>query len=381
MEIVTNVLLLILVLMLVIGVGACLFGAFGFFRSILKSMAENPISIRDIFQSRGAVSHGPQITITNLNREYESLQKSLENALESEKMSDEDIASAFIDALSSPEDHSFPEQGTEKAGLVETSEEETEEEVKDRKRMFIFAYEGDVMASQNEDLANIVTAINSIYREGDEVVVNIESPGGTVPGYGFAASQLQRLKDKGIHLTACVDKIAASGGYMLASVADKIVAAPFSIIGSIGVVAQMPNFHELLKKLGVNYNEYTAGEFKRTVTTMGEITPEKEDKFREQLEDVHSLFKTHIERHRPNIDIEKVSTGEYWHGVRAKELGLVDEIGTSDDYILSMRDDYDVFMISMSRRLTLRERISDTISLSAEKLFHKISHSASRGLL
>jgi serine protease SohB len=380
MELVTNVFVLILVLMLIIMVGVCIFAGFAFTKSVFKSIAENPISLREIFQSRGSVDHGPRITITNLNREYDSLQKSLEDALDAEGMSDEDVASAFLEALTEgvvTEPTESEEELTEKEEEAESEEGEKEE----RKRMFIFSYEGDVVASQNEDLSNIVTAINAIYREGDEVVVSIESPGGTVPGYGYAASQLQRLKNNGIHLTACVDKIAASGGYMLASVADKIVAAPFSIIGSIGVVAQMPNFHELLKKMGVNYNEYTAGEFKRTVSTMGEITPEKEEKFREQLEDVHQLFKDHILSHRPDIDIEKVSTGEYWHGVRAKDLGLVDEIGTSDDYILSMRDDYDIFMISMSRRLTLRERISDTISLSAEKLYHKIAYKASKGLL
>lgn len=376
MELVTNVFVLILVIMLIIIIGACVFAAFSFTRSIINSLSKNPISLQDIFQSRGSADHGPRITITNLNREYDSLQKSLEDALESEVMTDEDIASAFIEAMS---DEVSVESDDSKESDVST--EETDESTEDRKRMFVFSYEGDVVASQNEDLSNIVTAINAIYREGDEVVISIESPGGTVPGYGYAASQLQRLKNNGIHLTACVDKIAASGGYMLASVADKIVAAPFSIIGSIGVVAQMPNFHELLKKLGVNYNEYTAGEFKRTVSTMGEITPEKEEKFREQLEDVHQLFKDHILSHRPDIDIEKVSTGEYWHGIRAKDLGLVDEIGTSDDYILSMRDEYDIFMISMSRRLTLRERISDTISLSAEKLYHKIAYKASKGLL
>ena len=187
--------------------------------------------------------------------------------------------------------------------------------------------------------------------------MRLESGGGVVHGYGLAASQLMRLREKNIPLTVSVDKVAASGGYMMACVGNSIIAAPFSIIGSIGVIAQIPNFHKVLKKHDVDFDQYTAGEFKRTVTMFGENTGEAKAKFREEIEDIHALFKDFIVQHRPDVDIVKVATGESWPGTRALERNLVDELKTSDDYLLENSKHADIYEISYVTKKSLIEKI------------------------
>ena len=200
--------------------------------------------------------------------------------------------------------------------------------------VYVLKFDGDIKASQVESLREEVTAILQASQAGDEVLCQVQSPGGVVYGYGLAAAQLLRLREGGLRLTVAVDEVAASGGYLMACVAHEIIAAPFAIIGSIGVVAQVPNFHRFLKKNDVEYKEYTAGEFKRTVSVFGEITPKGEEKFVEQLQETHDLFKYFVNRFRPQLDINKVATGEYWYGEKALELKLIDKIQTSDDFIL-----------------------------------------------
>jgi serine protease SohB len=202
-----------------------------------------------------------------------------------------------------------------------------------------------------------VTAIIAATGKDDEVVVRLESPGGAVPHYGLAAAQLMRLRDKAIKVTVCIDRIAASGGYMIACVADKIVAAPFAIIGSIGVVAEVPNFHRLLKKHDVDFQEMTAGEFKRTVSVFGEITEKGLKKFKEELEDTHLLFKEFVKANRPKLDIEQVATGEHWLARRGLELGLVDQLGTSDEYLVARAAEANLYQVAFERARSLRERL------------------------
>lgn len=214
-----------------------------------------------------------------------------------------------------------------------------------RPRVFVCRFDGDIRASAVASLREEVTAILSVAEKHDEVVAVITSPGGIIHGYGLAASQLQRIRDRGIPLTAAVDTVAASGGYMMACVADKIVAAPFAIIGSIGVVAQLPNFNRLLKKFDIDYEEITAGEFKRTLTLFGENTDADREKFRAEIEDAHELFKEFVVDNRPSVDIAAIATGEHWYGKRALERKLVDELRTSDDYLLSRSQDADIFEI------------------------------------
>ena len=214
-----------------------------------------------------------------------------------------------------------------------------------RPRMFVVDFVGDVQASEVVNLREEITAILSVAEEQDEVLVRLESPGGVVHGYGLAASQLQRIRNKSVPLTVAGDKVAASGGYMMACIANKIIAAPFSLLGSIGVVAQIPNFHRILKKNDIDVEILTAGEYKRTLTLFGENTDKAREKFVDELEDVHELFKDFVSDNRPQVDIKKVATGEAWFGKRALERDLVDELKTSDEYIVDSCADRDVFLV------------------------------------
>ncbi len=246
-------------------------------------------------------------------------------------------------------------------------------------KTYVLRFDGDVKASQVEGLREEITAILQVAKKADEVVAIVESPGGMVSTYGLAASQLLRLRESEIPLTVCVDVVAASGGYLMAVVAQKILAAPFAIVGSIGVVAQVPNFNRLLKKNDVDFKEYTAGEFKRTVSILGEITPKGEEKFQEQLEQTHVLFKSFVQKYRPQIDMIKVATGEYWYGQDALDLKLIDGLQTSDDYLLEkFKNKSHIFEISFEKKIPLSEKIagvmgtilSNTITSALQKTKH-----------
>ncbi|MFT7582392.1 MAG: serine protease SohB [Myxococcota bacterium] len=244
----------------------------------------------------------------------------------------------------------------------------------ERPRIYVLDFDGNVRASQVSALREEVTAILMVARPHDEVVVRLESSGGFVHAYGLAASQLERIKAREIALTVAVDKVAASGGYMMACVGAKVLAAPFAIIGSIGVVAGVPNVHRLLKKNNVDFELFTAGKYKRTVTVMGENTKEGRAKFQDDLEETHGLFKSHIQRHRPALDIEKVSTGEHWYGTQALSLGLIDEVTTSDDYLLSKLDSADLYSIQHKVKKPLLERVSGAAQGAIEGAIEQILH-------
>lgn len=226
------------------------------------------------------------------------------------------------------------------------------------KKIFLIDFEGDVKASAVENLREEITAVLTVATPSDEVVVRVESPGGVVHGYGLAASQLLRVREKNIPLTICIDKVAASGGYLMSCTGNKIYSAPFAIVGSIGVVAQVPNVHRLLKKHDVDYKEYTAGEFKRTVSLLGEITEKGEEKFKQQLEDTHILFKGFVQKFRPNLNLAEVATGEYWYGEQALSKGLVDEIKTSDEYLMGLAENHQIVKV----KFEVHESITDKLS-------------------
>lgn len=229
---------------------------------------------------------------------------------------------------------------------------------KNNQKIYVIDFKGDVQASAVENLREEITLILATAKAGkDRVVVRLESPGGMVHGYGLAAAQLVRLRDAGFHLTICVDKVAASGGYMMACIANEIITAPFAVVGSIGVVAQVPNFNRLLKEHNVDFELYTAGEYKRTVTMFGENTPEGKAKFEQELQQTHALFKHFVEKYRPKLNVEKVATGEHWYGQDALDLSLVDELKTSDEYLLSALPQHDVYVISTRRKPTLGEKL------------------------
>ena len=224
-------------------------------------------------------------------------------------------------------------------------------------RFYVIDFDGDIKASQVDALREAVTAALSIATTQDEIIIRLSSPGGSVNGYGLAASQLQRIRDKKIPLTVCIDTIAASGGYLMACVASQIIAAPFAIIGSIGVVAQLPNFHRWLKKHDVDFEILTAGEYKRTLTLFGENTSKGREKFQADLEDIHQQFRDFVLSHRDALDIQKVATGEHWLGTEALKLRLIDKLQTSDDYILSQLDKLDGFHINIHTKPSLLQKI------------------------
>ena len=240
-------------------------------------------------------------------------------------------------------------------------------------RVFVIDFKGSLDANEVASLREEISAILAIAEKGDEVVVNVESGGGMVHGYGLAASQLDRLRSAEIPLTICVDKVAASGGYMMACVANTIYAAPFAIVGSIGVVAQIPNFNRLLKKHDIDYEQHTAGDFKRTLTLFGENTDEGRQKFQEELEETHVLFKDFISKYRPTLDIAKVATGEHWYGQQALDLGLVDGLSTSDDVVMKLAEEKTVIKVRYQLKKKIADKLAHSASLAVDAVFNRLA--------
>ena len=230
-----------------------------------------------------------------------------------------------------------------------------------RPRGFVIDFKGDLKASAAASLREEVSAILEVASPDDQVILRLENHGGMVHEHGLAASQLARLRDRDIPLIVCVDKVAASGGYLMACVASRIHAAPFAVLGSIGVLAQIPNFHRLLDQKGVDFEQITAGKYKRTVTMFGRNTDADRAKLRDELEDVHALFKSAVSRYRPALDLERVATGEHWYGTRARELGLVDEIGTSDELLTGLAAERDLFQVSYRIRQPIQKRLMSQV--------------------
>jgi len=228
---------------------------------------------------------------------------------------------------------------------------------KPRPKLFVLEFEGDIKASAVKSMREEITALLSVAESQDEVLLKLDNSGGIVHEHGLAASQLQRIKDANLRFTVSVDKVAASGGYMMACVADKIVAAPFAIVGSIGVLAQLPNFNRLMNKAGIDFEQHTAGEYKRTVTMFGKNSDKERDKLKLDLQETHSLFRNFVVTHRPKLDMDKVATGEHWYGVQAMDLNLVDELKTSDELLVNALEQYDIFEIKMEIKKALQEKL------------------------
>jgi serine protease SohB len=302
--------------------------------------------------TKGKIKGKTKIKLRKLNKHYQNLAETINAAI---------LSKAERKQLAKKEKKN-------KKTTKKNKKKEKKSPEKNKKRIFVINFEGDLKASAVSSLREEITAILTVATPKDEVIVRLESSGGTVHGYGLAASQLQRIRDKFIPLTITVDKVAASGGYMMASVADKILAAPFAIIGSIGVVAQLPNFHKLLKKHDIDFEQITAGEYKRTLTLFGENTRRGRHKLQEDIEEAHELFKDFIKQHRPQIDIAKVATGEYWFAKRALDLKLVDELVTSDDYLLQSSKAAELFEVTYKKK----KKWSDKIFSSCHSTLNKI---------
>ncbi len=283
---------------------------------------------------RGKSSTKNQLSIEKMNEKYDEIHESLQETILSKK--------AF----------KAWRKEMKKAG------KQKEKELENKRRVFVLDFIGDMRASAVENLREEITAVLSSATPKDEVVVRLESPGGVVPNYGFAASQLERIREKNIPLTITVDKVAASGGYLMACVANKILAAPFAIIGSIGVVGQIPNFHRLLKKKDIDFEQITAGEYKRTLSIFGENTEKGREKFREEIQEIHHYFKQHIERNRPEVNVSEIATGEIWLASKAITLKLVDELMTSDDYLFTLANTVDIFHVHYQEKKSLLKRLT-----------------------
>ena len=299
------------------------------------------------------------LEITPLNQQFEDLKDTMLIAT-----TDESLQKAEEKKLTKAKKKLLSEQ-------KKTVKNVSESDVIKRSKVYVLNFDGNISASAVGHLREEITAVLTQATPNDEVLLKLESAGGMVHSYGLASSQLDRLRKKNVPLTVCVDKVAASGGYMMACVADKILAAPFAIIGSIGVVAQMPNFNKVLKKHDVEFELLTAGEHKRTLTMFGENTEKGREKFIEELEETHQLFKEYVSTRRPQIDINKIATGEIWYGSRAKDIKLIDDIQTSDEYLVSRIEDADVFEVAYVFKKKLHQRLGIAAEESADRLLVK----------
>ncbi len=282
-----------------------------------------------------------------------------ERRFDGDRLEVEDLNDKYRDMARTLKRASLPQKAFRKILKSDQKAEKRRQKVEDkgRKRIFVVDFHGDIKATEVASLREVITGVLMDAGEGDEVLVRLENAGGMVTEHGLAASQLARVREHKVALTVSVDKVAASGGYLMACVADRIIAAPFAVVGSIGVVAQLPNFHRLLEQSGVDFELHTAGEYKRTLTLFGENTEAGREKLRQQLEDTHLLFKDFISEYRPRLDLPRVATGEYWHGRQALDLGLVDEIKTSDDYLMDAREQADMLLVSYEARKRPVERL------------------------
>ncbi|MCL4409216.1 MAG: protease SohB [Firmicutes bacterium] len=263
--------------------------------------------------------------------------------------------------------HSLMSKKARKKAQKSAKKQDASEHEADRK-VFLIDFKGSMDAKEVESLRREVTAVLQVAADNDEVIVRIESGGGVVHGYGLGASQLQRIKERGLKLTVTIDKVAASGGYMMACVANTIVAAPFAVVGSIGVIAQLPNFHRLLKKNDVDFEQVTAGEYKRTLTLFGENTDADRAKFKQDIDEVHVLFKQHVSTQRPSVDIDRVATGEVWYGQQAVALNLVDQVATSDDIVLAASKVADVIRVSYQVKKNMAHKLTQSAVTSIEQV-------------
>lgn len=294
------------------------------------------------------------IEITSMNEQYDGMREALSLSL----LDDQARKLAEKDKKAEEKAERKAQKAAAKKARKQRGDGETHVSEPDKKRVFVMDFDGDIRATAVENMRREISAILTAATEQDEVVLRLESGGGTVTGYGLGASQLDRIKDKKVPLTICVDRVAASGGYMMACVADKLIAAPFAVLGSIGVVAQIPNVHRLLKKFNIDFEMLTAGKYKRTLTIFGENTDEGRQKFIEDIERIHDQFKGYVNERRPALNIDAVATGEIWSGQDVLDNQLADELGTSDAYLMEQCEDAEVMLVKFKKKKSMAERFS-----------------------
>ena len=307
-----------------------------FFAKVVTVLIALVFVMAIIAGSRGKKEETNKLSITHLNKKIQDLKNSLlENVMDKKVLKKQ-----------------LKEQ--EKQAKKETKKQSTDTV---KPKLFVLEFDGDIQATEVATMRDEITAVLSVAEPQDEVLLKLENGGGAVHGHGLAASQLKRIKDAKLNLTVSVDMVAASGGYMMACVADKIIAAPFAILGSIGVLAQLPNFNRLLDKAGIDYEQHTAGEFKRTLTMFGKNGEKERAKLKEDLQDTHELFRDFVSEHRSRLDMDKVATGEHWFGKRALELKLVDELITSDEFLMRSLEHFEIYEIKMEVQKSIQEKL------------------------
>ncbi|MEE4918218.1 protease SohB [Pseudomonas alliivorans] len=301
-------------------------------------------------RGKGRRKTAGQLQVTRLNDFYKGLRERLEQSL---------LGKERLKALRKEQAKALKKEKKDK------------QQAEDKARVYVLDFDGDIKASATESMRHEITALLTLATEKDEVVLRLESGGGMVHSYGLASSQLARIRQAGIPLTICIDKVAASGGYMMACIGNRIISAPFAILGSIGVVAQLPNVNRLLKKHDIDFEVLTAGEYKRTLTVFGENTEKGREKFQQDLDITHDLFKNFVASYRPQLSIDEVATGEVWLGMAALDKQLVDELKTSDEYLAERARDADVFHLHYVQRKSLQERMGMAAAASADGLIVK----------
>jgi serine protease SohB len=316
---------------------------YGLFLLKAATVAVAVIAVIGFAAAQSRRESGDGLEVENLNRKYRDLAQTLKQAVLSR------------------------DDARKEAKAAKKRQKERDKNPSGRPRTFVIDFKGDLKASAVPSLREEVSAVLDVATPEDQVVVRLENYGGVVHEHGLAASQLVRIRAAGIPLAVCVDKVAASGGYLMACVADRIFAAPFAILGSIGVLAQMPNFHRLLGEKGIDFEQISAGRYKRTVTMFGENTDEDRAKLKEELEDVHTLFKNTVATYRPDLDLEAVATGEHWYGTRALELKLADELRTSDEYLHELAKERDLYQVTYKVKQPLQKRLIASIDSAVER--------------
>jgi serine protease SohB len=311
--------------------------AYGLFFAELLTVAIVVVAVAMMIVASRRSGRGDGLVVEHLNRRFEDAADELKRIVDGKAR--------------------FKKEAKHRHKQRKRDERARAKEESPRPRTYVLDFKGDLRANATASLREEISAVLRVARAGDEVLLRLENPGGTVHEHGFAASQLLRLKQHGLMLLVAVDKVAASGGYLMACVADRLIAAPFAIVGSIGVLAQLPNFHRLLEEKGIDFEQVTAGRYKRTLTMFGKNTEEGREKLQQELEEVHELFKAQIREYRPQVDLERVATGEHWYGTRALELKLVDELRTSDDLLLEAAKERDLYHIAYKRHRTWQERM------------------------
>ncbi|NNN55118.1 protease SohB [Vibrio sp. 1-2 (7-a)] len=339
---------------------------YGLFLAKIITVVAAIIVLLIIAKSAGGKSGAAkgELEITNLSEQHKQSVEQLEHHLHDD---------AFIKARDKAVKKEEKEKNKSREKEIKQASKDGSLDSKREPHLFVLDFNGSIDAKEVASLREEITAILAVAREGDEVLLRLESGGGMVHSYGLASSQLDRIKAAGLPLTISVDKVAASGGYMMACVADKIVSAPFAIVGSIGVIAQIPNFNKLLKKHDIEYEQLTAGEYKRTLTMFGENTDKARDKFKQELEETHVLFKDFIRERRPSLDLDKVATGEHWFGTQAKVLGLVDDISTSDDIVVAACKDKTVLSVHYVQKKKLADKLAGVAGKVADSVILKLA--------